>query len=65
MSIAPIKCYEISIKSNITPETVWFKHYPDGDKQLHIHIIQGISGKSIFLTEADAHIVKDFLNKYY
>lgn len=65
MDITPVKCEELAIKSEITPETVWFKHYPEGNSQLHIHIIEGISGRSIFLTKENAEQIKEFLNKYY
>lgn len=65
MDIRRIMCEQLEIKSTITPETVYFKHYPEGKPQLHIDIIEGVSGRSIFLTEENAKQIKDFLNKYY
>lgn len=58
---------EIAIKSDITPETAYLTHYPgSNDKpQLHITVLQGVSGHSIFLAEADAKAARDFLNKYF
>ncbi len=59
----------LSIKSDITPETVYFNHYPqggaEGDAQLHVTVLQGVTGKGIFLSEADALLVRDFLNEFY
>jgi hypothetical protein len=68
-----VPCETLRIKSTITPETVYFNHYP-GDTpdrcaapQLHVTTIMsnGISGTSIFLTEHDAVMIRDFLNKHY
>lgn len=60
----------LSIKSDITPETVYFKHYPDtpeSDGQLHVTVIQGngISGAGIFMRKDDALLVRDFINEFY
>jgi hypothetical protein len=59
---------QLSIKSTITPETVYFNHYPGqvaGDAQLHVTVLQGTTGRGIFLHEADALLVRDFLNEFY
>lgn len=56
----------LSIKSDITPETLDVIHYPgEGETQVHFHIRQGISGRSIYLREADARLIRDFLNEFY
>jgi hypothetical protein len=65
-----VRCERLSIKSQITPETVHFNVYPGtdpdtADRQLHVTILQGISGRSIYLSEADALLVRDFLNEFY
>lgn len=67
MEITRVKCDSMSITSTITPETIVFNHYPgsSSDPQLHVHIIEGISGRSIFLTERDARVIKEFMNKHY
>jgi hypothetical protein len=75
-----VRCEQLSIKSQITPETVHFNVYPGtdlhfnvypgtdpdtADRQLHVTVLQGTTGKGIFLSEADALLVRDFLNEFY
>jgi hypothetical protein len=65
-----VRCEQLSIKSDVTPETIYFKHYPDtstSEGQLHVTVMQknGVSGAGIYLRKADALLVRDFVNEFY
>lgn len=64
----PVKSNVLSIESQIltgiTPETIHLHHYLESD-QLHVLVLLGVTGKTIFLSREDAVQIRDFLNKEY